>query len=76
MAEKISDTFYPKWKYHATEKPRIVNSASEEKFLGAGWENSPAYFEKKKEASPIEADSSEVKRKKSFKETMWQLLGI
>jgi hypothetical protein len=42
-----TSSFYPCWKYHAVMKPRIVNSAQEEIELGPGWENSPAYFDKK-----------------------------
>lgn len=47
--KKTQDFDYPKWLYHATEKPVIVNSKQEEKDLGPGWENSPAYFIEQKE---------------------------
>lgn len=70
MSEKISDFDYPKWKYHATEKPRVVNSAKEEAMLGPNWENSPAYFKTKKE------EPKETEIKKNIKEKLWQLLGI
>lgn len=43
---------YPKWKYHATEKPVMVDSEEAEKALGKGWKDTPAGFskEEKKEA--------------------------
>lgn len=44
MSEKIEDFDFPRWKYHATKKPALVNSKREESELGPGWENSPAYF--------------------------------
>ena len=42
--EKIE---YPKWKYHATEQPVVVESAEQEEALGKEWADSPAAFEKK-----------------------------
>ena len=45
--EKATDAIFPSWKYHATLKPRLVFSDEDVKNLGPGWENSPAYFEKK-----------------------------
>ncbi len=33
---------YPKWKHHATKESCVVNSADEEKALGAGWVSSKA----------------------------------
>ena len=41
MAEEVVDTRYPKWKYHASEEPRVVNTEDEEKSLGEGWFNHP-----------------------------------
>lgn len=32
---------YPKWKYHAFEMPKVVNSAAEENALGEDWGDSP-----------------------------------
>lgn len=32
---------YPKWKYHRTEAPKVVNDEQEEKDLGEGWEEAP-----------------------------------
>lgn len=66
MSEKFSDFDYPKWKYHASLKPCMVNSKAEEDALGPGWENSPAYF------SNVKSD----KKEKSIKDKMWRLLGI
>jgi hypothetical protein len=36
---------YPKWKYHASKEPTIVNSEADEKALGNDWGESPAEFE-------------------------------
>jgi hypothetical protein len=33
---------YPKFKFHATDEPRIVNTPEQEAALGEGWFNSPA----------------------------------
>lgn len=60
MAEKLSDFDYPKWKYHATKTPMVVNNYKEERALGPGWENSPAYFEKK----PVMQVTGQQKKKK------------
>lgn len=49
MSKDKKQDVFPCWKYHATKKPIIVNSQEELDTLGAGWENSPAYFEKAKE---------------------------
>ncbi len=35
---------YPRWKYHRTLPPRIVEDPGEEAELGLGWEDSPAAF--------------------------------
>ena len=35
------DVEYPKWKYHAMQIPKLVNSKAEEDALGAGWSNVP-----------------------------------
>lgn len=32
---------YPKWKYHPTEKARIVEGHAEEQALGEGWQDQP-----------------------------------
>ena len=36
---------FPKWKYHRTEKAKIVANEAEEAALGEGWEETPAAFE-------------------------------
>ena len=43
MAEETKNPAleYPKAMYHATEAVRVVNSAAEEKALGAGWYANP-----------------------------------
>lgn len=35
---------FPKWLYHATEEPVIVNDPAEEAALGGGWADTPAAF--------------------------------
>lgn len=55
---------YPRWKYHAKEKPTIVNSLEEEKLLGKGWENSPAYFDKQEKKETEEVIVEEKKKGK------------
>lgn len=37
----MADIQYPTFRYHATEEPRIVNSADEDKALGKGWHDAP-----------------------------------
>lgn len=32
---------YPRWKYHALQEAKIVNSEAEERALGVGWGNEP-----------------------------------
>ena len=36
---------YPKWLYHRTEKPVIVQDPDEAEALGAGWNETPAAFD-------------------------------
>lgn len=45
--ETVLSGIYPTWKYHAHFEPVVVNSEDEERELGPGWENSPAYFDMK-----------------------------
>ena len=33
---------YPKFKFHATDEPRVVHTPEQEAALGEGWFNSPA----------------------------------
>lgn len=33
---------FPRWKYHETEKPKVVRDEHEEKHLGEKWKDSPA----------------------------------
>lgn len=55
---------YPKYKFHKTKDPVIVKDAKEEKALGPGWAESPAFFEKPKaQEEPVE-DEPEKKGKK------------
>lgn len=43
---------YPKWKYHKTEEPKLVESEEQEKELGGDWKESPADFEQASEEKP------------------------
>ena len=33
---------FPKWKYHATHKPILIQTVEQEERLGEAWKNSPA----------------------------------
>ena len=35
---------FPKWKYHLTKPPVVVNTPDEERALGSDWADSPADF--------------------------------
>lgn len=60
---------YPKFLYHRTEKPVVVNSKEEHAALGKEWKESPADFEEVAEKiSPIsEAEEKPKKRIKAEK---------
>jgi hypothetical protein len=51
MSEYVYQEF-PKWKYHPEKGGKIVQNAEEEKALGEGWYNTPAFPEPPK-PSPI-----------------------
>ena len=51
---------YPKWKYHKTEEPQLVESEEQEKELGGEWKESPADFE----SSAEEVKETKLKGKK------------
>ena len=36
--------YYPSWRYHRTEKPRLVRNSAEDAALEDGWEDTPAKF--------------------------------
>jgi hypothetical protein len=55
---------YPKWVYHRTEAPRVVEDATEHLALGEGWAESPADLE-----TP-DVPPEKVARKKASKETV------
>lgn len=40
---QMSETF-PKWKYHPTYSPCLVQSTEDERSLGQGWFDSPAEY--------------------------------
>ncbi len=46
MSKDKVDHEYPKWKYHATEAPKLVADKAEEDALGKGWHESPGEAEK------------------------------
>ena len=53
MAEKDKvPEHYPKWKYHATEEPRLVKDADEEAKLGKSWCENPQDCEKAADSKP------------------------
>jgi len=41
MTGKQQSPFYPKAKYHATEKPALVNNPEEDRLLGGDWYDHP-----------------------------------
>lgn len=45
---------FPKWKYHADQGARVVESKEAEEALGAGWVDSPA------DLPTVKAQSSDV----------------
>lgn len=51
---------YPKWLYHATEKPVVVQNAEEHEALGEGWHESPV---PESEAEPEPADQKKKRKK-------------
>lgn len=58
---------YPRWRYHATEKPKLVNDPVEDEALGDGWADTPAAFEAKPEPEP--KPEPKPKKAKPAKET-------
>jgi len=52
---------FPKWKYHKSEKPVIVNDEESEAKLGDVWYDSPDF----KEESKPESDSAEPEKESS-----------
>lgn len=53
---------YPKYLYHKTEAPKIVQTKEEHEALGKGWEETPAAFDKKQtpQTSQPQAGSDET----------------
>lgn len=49
---------FPTWKYHRSNKPKLVNNAEEEEDLGPGWYDSPADAINVQEAPEPESDPS------------------
>jgi hypothetical protein len=43
---------FPTWRYHATQRPVIVNDPAELAELGEGWADNPAAFEQATEEKP------------------------
>ena len=46
---------YPKWMYHATEAPRLVQDPGQLDELGNAWAETPAAFESTSESGEPEA---------------------
>ena len=57
---------YPSWRYHRTEKPRLVKNTAEDQALGRGWEDTPAKF-KDEAPPPPEPEVVEEPKKKEFR---------
>lgn len=56
---------YPKFLYHETEEPRIVNDPAEHEALGEGWEETPAAFDRAEpDAGDEEAPTPKTKKAK------------
>ena len=49
---------YPKWIYHKTEAPKIVNSEAEHEQAGKGWEETPAAFDQESDEKKGESEKS------------------
>lgn len=49
--------YYPSWRYHQTEAPRLVRNRDEDEGLGAGWAESPAAFEGKAPAAEAQPEA-------------------
>lgn len=48
---------FPKWKYHATERARVVHSVEEEEALGDSWADRPDLVSTKPAAAENEDDT-------------------
>lgn len=47
----MADSKYPKWKYHLEYESLVVQTAEQEKILGAEWKDSPSEFGKETASS-------------------------
>lgn len=54
---------YPKWIYHKTEAPKVVNSKEEHDQKGKGWQETP--FEQDQEQIPTKEESTEAEPEKT-----------
>ena len=52
---------YPKWIFHKTEAPKIVNNEVEHEQAGEGWEETPAAFDQKSDEASKESTSDKTK---------------
>lgn len=59
---------FPAWRYHKEQSSKIVQSAEEEKALGAGWYDSPAFNEPVAPPPPPKSDDESVVENMSKKE--------
>lgn len=55
---------YPRWKYHATAKPKVFNNAQEELAGGADWYDSPTDIPSKESPVVERVEEKEVKKSK------------
>lgn len=52
MSDTKKNDFYPSWRYHRTEKPRLVQNAEADAALGSDWADTPAAFAGQTSAKP------------------------
>lgn len=56
---------YPKWLYHRTESPVLVNNPDEQEALGKSWKESPSECTDALEAAPVTVTPQVTKGKKN-----------
>ena len=60
---------YPKWKYHKTAEPKVVNSEDEEKALGNEWAESPTDFAEEPAEAPVKKETKASAKSEEKPET-------
>lgn len=59
---------YPKWIYHKTEAPKIVNSEAEHEQAGKGWEETPAAFDQRSDEKAEKSTDDQAQTSKALAE--------